>query len=332
MGEVHSLVTAFNKAKHAPRKYYPPLPTYGTTLPNLKQHKTLSNLLEIKQEIRHLCLLKDGRLIMGFEYGILMIYNLSTYQIVFQFQALDKETLTNICLFDDDRVIITSSKGTLSMWSIYTNSYNKICEMKAHKQYIYSITKLSRQRIATCSSDRTIKIFSSEIPFKCIITLKGHIHEVTKILHLKNTEVLLSASIGNDSTIRIWNMVTYKCDTIIKQATMGYKTDMIEAPDKKIVIGGGGIVSVLQYKNMKFEFLMRYEHDGLSKVFGFTVLSNGLVLGRASNGVLTVIDTTNKTVRCITDYLDLYLIALLDVASDTFVSGDRDGQLIIWKY
>ena len=83
---------------------------------------------------------------------------------------------------------------------------------------------------------------------------------------------------------------------------------------------------------MKFEFIMRYEHEGFSKVFGFTILSNGLVLGRASNGVLTVIDTNNRSVRCITDYLDLYIISLLDVASDTFVSGDRDGQLIIWKY
>ena len=332
MGEVHSLVTAFNKAKYAPRRYYRPLPTYGTTLPNLKKYKTISNLLETKQEIRYLCLLKDGRLIIGTEYGILIIFNFSTYQKDFQFKALKGETLTNCVLFDDDRIIITSSNGTLSMWSISTNSYNKIFEIKAHNKYIYRIVKLPRQRIATCSSDRTVKIFSSEIPFKCILTLKGHIHEVTSILHLKQTEVLLSASVGNDSTIRIWNTLTYKCDTIIKQATMGYNTDMVEAPDKKIVIGGGGIVSVLQYKNMKFEFIMRYEHEGLSKVFGFTILSNGLVLGRSSNGVLTVIDTNNRSVRCITDYLDLYIISLLDVASDTFVSGDRDGQLIIWKY
>lgn len=332
MGEVNSLVRTFNKAKHAPKRYYLPLPKYGTTLPNLKKYKIIPKMLERTQGIRCLCMLPDGRLIIGAEYGTLIIFDLLTYKQIFQFIVIEKATLTNVYLFDDNRILVTSSKGELSMWSILVNSSKEIFRIRAHNTYIYRITKLPRQRIATCSSDKTIKIFCSEIPFKNIITLRGHFHEITSLLNLKNTELLLSASIGNDSTIRVWNMITYKCDTVIKQATKGYNTAMIEAEDKNIIIGGGGIVSILQYDNMKFNFLMRFENESLSKVFPLTILSNGLVLGLSSNGVLTVINTNQNVVHCKTEHNDLYLTTLLDVASDTFISGDREGKLIIWKY
>ena len=73
-----------------------------------------------------------------------------------------------------------------------------------HINYIHCILKLQDGRIASSSSDETIKIFNKD-NFNLDITLKGHYGGIFNLFQLPNTK-LLSASA--DNTIRLWNLET----------------------------------------------------------------------------------------------------------------------------
>ena len=75
-----------------------------------------------------------------------------------------------------------------------------------HINYIHCILKLQDGRIASSSSDETIKIFNKD-NFNLDITLKGHYGGIFNLFQLPNTK-LLSASA--DNTIRLWNLETKK--------------------------------------------------------------------------------------------------------------------------
>ena len=85
---------------------------------------------------------------------------------------------------------------------------------EAHSDYIWKVIPLRNNRIASCSWDRTIKIWNSNYPYNLISTIKGHTSYVDSIIKLKDKDILISGSL--DKTLRKWNLLTYQCISIIK--------------------------------------------------------------------------------------------------------------------
>ena len=84
----------------------------------------------------------------------------------------------------------------------------------AHDDSIYKVITLPYNRIASCSQDKTIKIWKSNPPYSDtpIIVLTGHSDWVNSLLYIKDN-VMISGS--DDKTLRFWNMTTYQCETVI---------------------------------------------------------------------------------------------------------------------
>lgn len=105
----------------------------------------------------------------------------------------------------------------LSIFEPVTLSINKKTKFIAHNTQIYSLLILQDGRIASCSGDKTIKIFDPKNNFNTDIILEGHLNAVTHISQAKNAKIL---SCSFDYCIKIWNVskTSGGCEYTIKNA------------------------------------------------------------------------------------------------------------------
>ena len=124
----------------------------------------------------------------------------------------EKEKITEIKKPKKDIIIQISEPNIIDISSFPDtyHSHSTIQKMTLsltfdpHINYIHCLLKLQDCRIASSSSDETIKIFNKET-FELDKTLKGHYGGIFNLYQLPNTN-LLSASA--DNTIRLWDINT----------------------------------------------------------------------------------------------------------------------------
>lgn len=101
-----------------------------------------------------------------------------------------------------------------------------------HKMSILCILLLNDGRLASCSMDKTIKIFNLK-NLRCDMTITGHSYSISSITQLSNDK-LISASW--DKTIKIWTIfkTTYKLDYSIDQAHINWIRKVISLSNNRI--------------------------------------------------------------------------------------------------
>ncbi|QRW17304.1 nuclear distribution protein PAC1 [Rhizoctonia solani] len=135
---------------------------------------------------------------------------------------------------EDGKLLATCSNDhTARVWDTST-AENKM-EMRGHENVVEAVVfapvvayaaiqelasieggdknKLPGQYVATCSRDRTIKIWSCATG-QCLKTLAGHDNWVRALVFHPNGQLLLSAC--DDKTIRIWDLKTGRCTKTIE--------------------------------------------------------------------------------------------------------------------
>ena len=98
----------------------------------------------------------------------------------------------------DDGTIVSCTRETIT---IGENTLKN-----PHDNSIFKVISLPNNRIASCSWDETIKIWtlSSDIPFK---VLKGHQDKINSILYVKEKDILISGSLDTLFCISIYNIL-----------------------------------------------------------------------------------------------------------------------------
>lgn len=88
----------------------------------------------------------------------------------------------------------------------------------SHKGYVYCLNILRDGRLASCSDDKSIKIYNKNT-FNCEITILGHTDDVFYFVEMKDG-FLISCSGSLDKSIRIWSISgnSYKSEYIIENA------------------------------------------------------------------------------------------------------------------
>ena len=86
----------------------------------------------------------------------------------------------------------------------------QIKSIEPHEDSISQILLLKDNRIATCSTDKTIKILDPSNDYHCDITFEGHEEWVTSICLLPNGNIVSSSL---DGTFKFWSFTkdTYQC-------------------------------------------------------------------------------------------------------------------------
>ena len=292
----------------------------------------INNIINIKtinersKFVTSLLLLSDGRLASCSRDKTIKIYDIkNNYHCDITLEG-HTDCVTYISQLYNN-ILISCSSHTIKIWSITQSSYQ--CDYtinNAHNDYIWKVIPLTNNRIASCSGDKTIKIWNSNHPYNLINTLNGHTDDVRSIIQLKDKDILISES--DDNTLRKWNLLTYQCDKIINNVWC-YKNSLLEIDNNRIIVGGIGIITIVNISNDIIEH--QIENDKLSYVYSFVQLRDGNILCGCENGLICLYDIKLNTLSFREKeihYSEVY--CLLNLNKYQFISCSF--EIKVWEY
>ena len=195
----------------------------------------------------------------------------------------------------------------------------------AHNNKISKVITLPNNRIASCSYDRTIIIWKSNPPY-CnvrIKVLKGHSDSVNSLLYIKERDIMIS---GADKTLRIWNMSTYQCVTVIERVGCCWNNSLYQIDNDRVIVGGVNYFSIVNIDKCITEKTI--EDKSLKGVCCFVKLrDNNTILCGCDDGTFCFYDMKKDEYKITKDISDLLLID-----NNTFLSCSFDGTIKVWKY
>ena len=112
-------------------------------------------------------------------------------------------------------------------------NFTPVRTINAHKGIIYHIIYLKDGRLASCSSDKTIKVFNLR-DYNCAITLPAHDSEIWYIAQLPDLKIV---SCSDDSSIKVWMISRYSYRLVhsILNAHEGYITQILPISGNRMV-------------------------------------------------------------------------------------------------
>jgi WD40 repeat protein len=119
------------------------------------------------------------------------------------------------------------------------NGYKCIKYLNEHSAYVISLVNLSRNKFASGSRDKTIRIWDALDDYKCVKILVGHDNVVSALLFVDKDNLLISGSF--DKTIKLWSISDYQCLKTIKAHNFGIKC--------LVLLPGGYVASSSQVRD-----------------------------------------------------------------------------------
>lgn len=175
---------------------------------------------------------------------------LITIQSSFLTSKCHNKDINCVSVAPNDRYFATGSQDRdvriFEIHSLKERVVKEVGILKGHKRGIWNIAfSPVDQVIATCSSDKTMKLWSLK-DYVCLKTFEGHTSSVLNVRFISSGLQLLSS--GADSLIKVWNIHNNEC-----VCTLDKHDDKIWAlstfSDGETIISGGADSSVYVWKD-----------------------------------------------------------------------------------
>ena len=295
---------------------------------NIEQVKTITGHIFSIYSLLHL---KDGRVASCARDNTIRIYDPSNDYHCDQVIKRHSEGILSICQLDDGTIVSCSDDRTI-MIGDYTIK-------NAHdNNWIHKVITLPNNRIASCSADKTIKIWKSNPPYSDtpIKVLREHSNSTTSLLYIKERDVMISGSF--DYTLRLWNMSTYQCITVIEGVDRCFINSLYQIDKDRVIVGGDKSFCIVNIDKCIIE--KRIKDKSLGYVYCFLKLrDNKTILCGCNNGILCFeymifcfYDMNTEQYKITNDNHQLAIIDLLLIDDNTFLSCSWDNTIKVWKY
>lgn len=297
-------------------KEYSILEISNSMLDDLKCEKTINDHTLI---VNSLIRLRDNRIASCSDDKTIRIYNPSNDFCCEKVITRNSYDIKSFCQLENGTFASASIDGSIIFEDYKIN--------KAHTDWINKIISLPKNRIASCSTDKTIKIWKSDYPYSNIAVLFGHKEKVISLLYIKERDVMISGA--SDGTLRLWNMSTYQCESVIKGIQCCYMNSIYQYDRDTILVGGEKCIFIVSVLKCKIE--KKIEDKEIGNVFSFVSLryDKTVLFGGDSNKIGILYINTGNFIMVKTKE-KIGTIDLLYIDNETFVSSEN--KIKIWKY
>ena len=289
---------------------------------NIEQVKTISEHTDYVYSLLHL---KDGRVASCSDGKTIRIYDPSNDYHCDQVIKRHSKGILSICQLDDGTIV----SGPLD--AIMIGDYTI---KSAHDDLITKVITLPNNRIASCSYDKTIKIWKSNPPYSDtpIKVLTGHSNSATSLLYMKERDIMLSGSA--DETLLLWNMSTYQCITVIEGVQCCFPNSLYQIDKDRVIVGGVNSFSIVNIDKCVIE--KRIKDKSLGYVACFLKLrDNKTILCGCYNLIFCFFcfyDMNTEQYKITYDNHHRGITDLLLIDDNTFLSCSFDGNIKVWRY
>ena len=233
------------------------------------------------------------------------------------------EWIYSLCVFDSEKLISGLSNGDINIWNIseIDKPFN-IETVHGHSLSVTKIIKISKSTIASCSYDKTIKIWDIK-KNRCLNTIKDN-GECGSILLLKDGR-LVSASSERD--IKFYNVDTMKCENIITDVKCSCVNSMIQLYDERLAVGDEDKIKIFNVKNLKLDQILSAQP---SWVLSMIQLKDGSLVMGCDSKLIQYNMWNDVNVQEKEEHKDGIrdIIAMKD---NVIISCSDDNTIKIWK-
>ena len=289
---------------------------------NIENVKCIKTITEHTKPVFSLLLLKDKRVASCSRDKTIRIFNPSNDYHCSQVLNRYSDDIISICELSDGTIVSCSNDKSIIIGD-YTIE-------NAHDSAISKVISLPNNRIASCSWDSTIRVWKSNPPYSNtpIKVLTGHSRHVTSIVYIKEKNVLISGS--SDKVLRLWNMTTYQCETMLENVQCCWFNAMCQIDKDRVIVGGFNICSIVNIDKCIIE--KKIKDYSLIGVRCFIKLrDNNTILIGCSHGEFFFYDMKTKHYN-ITKNNHNNMNDLLVIDDNTFLSSSGDNTIKVWKY
>ena len=244
----------------------------------------------------------------------------------FEIFQLHSKYVLCILILDKNR-IVTGSLCSISISNINYNSqtwHTQIHIPNAHNDWILYLSNLNHNRLISCSSDNTFKIWEHSINDKLILITSINIHtqKVLKVISLTNNIIV---SISYDRTIKFWEDITFKQQNIPfeKQENIPSCIIQLKHKENELCISTSNVDdnysnannynSNILFYNINFPYNLKGKINGVN-----TNSKNGMI--ELQNGNIALSNSTNYPNKIIIINPFQYTI-ITEIIDTTYING-----------
>ena len=287
--------------------------------------------------LKSIFLLNDRRLITTFEKYTIKIYDPNK-----DFECVQTINLSSIgpifiCQLDNGDLAL-NYLYYFAISSLTPDGLKKEIEIKKPHGGGYSsvstLCALSDNRLASCGSDKKLKIWDMNKPYQEKKLFEGRLKikddQIYCNYYDREREILLISTFESD--VRVFDVKNYKqlnCVEIGEFMHMMSSYSMMSLDKNRILIGGVFQVAIIDLETFEPSNVVFDPQMGCP--VALIKLKDNFVLLENSEKKMYLVDITKKTYSEITCEINERIDVFIRVNDDTFISGECDGTIRVWK-
>ena len=287
--------------------------------------------------LKSIFLLNDRRLITTFEKYTIKIYDPNK-----DFECVQTINLSSIgpifiCQLDNGDLAL-NYLSDFAISSLTPDGLKKEIEIKKPHGGGYSsvstLCALSDNRLASCGSDKKLKIWDMNKPYQEKKLFEGRLKikddQIYCNYYDREREILLISTFESD--VRVFDVKNYKqlnCVEMGEFMHMMSSYSMMSLDKNRILIGGVFQVAIIDLETFEPSNVVFDPQMGCP--VALIKLKDNFVLLENSEKKMYLVDITKKTYTEITCEINEMIKVFIRVNDDTFISGECDGIIRVWK-
>ena len=274
--------------------------------------------------------ISDGRLALCCEYGVIQILNLSSMEIDIMIKE-PNEIYIEMNTFSDNRVLLASAQGMMSLFKIRGNTYEKLAQIDTYTNaWIIKVIILNDYTLCSITRNNKILFFESEEPYSelKVIETKERLCSIYQMKKDKDNLICFY----NDDSIHLFELNTYTVVKSIYNVECYSRRSMLEISDDKMLIGGENKISLFDVKIFQVESII--VNNEFDRIESFLSLDDNTVVigcGNQNNGNVLVIEMEKYA---IIDRIDnvhtINVDSLGRIDESMFISSSWDHKINIY--